>query len=414
MLKNYLLIAWRIALQRKLFTLINLLCISLTLLVLLVVTALLENTFAPSGVEGKSHRMLQVMTMVSLNKEKGFRRHSPLGYRIITDYIKPLPSAELVAAVSMPESTTVYQPGRVTDLLLRRADAAYWQILDFEVLQGRVPSEDDVANGRFVIVLNQSTAKQLFGEQQAVGQPLNVGGQQFEVIGVVADVLQLNSFADMWAPVTTYPTTEYQHQQAGQFSALILTRSAADYAAVRQELATAIQDFQFDDPVRWQELMLWADSKLEFYARNLLGKQQQADAGAFTLIAVISALMLIFMLLPALNLVNLNTGRMLERSTEIGVRKAFGASRQQLIWQFLVENVLLCTLGGLLGLLLAAGALTWIEQSGVIPYLQVNINLTVFSLGLLISMVFGLFSGVLPAWRIAKLDPVLALKGARS
>jgi putative ABC transport system permease protein len=414
MLKNYLLIAWRIALQRKLFTLINLLCISLTLLVLLVVTALLENTFAPSGVEGKSHRMLQVMTMVSLNKEKGFRRHSPLGYRIITDYIKPLPSAELVAAVSMPESTTVYQPGRVTDLLLRRADAAYWQILDFEVLQGRVPSEDDVANGRFVIVLNQSTAKQLFGEQQAVGQPLNVGGQQFEVIGVVADVLQLNSFADMWAPVTTYPTTEYQHQQAGQFSALILTRSAADYAAVRQELATAIQDFQFDDPVRWQELMLWADSKLEFYARNLLGKQQQADAGAFTLIAVISALMLIFMLLPALNLVNLNTGRMLERSTEIGVRKAFGASRQQLIWQFLVENVLLCTLGGLLGLLLAAGALTWIEQSGVIPYLQVNINLTVFSLGLLISMVFGLLSGVLPAWRIAKLDPVLALKGARS
>jgi putative ABC transport system permease protein len=383
-------------------------------LVLLVVTALLENTFAPSGVEGKSHRMLQVMTMVSLNKEKGFRRHSPLGYRIITDYIKPLPSAELVAAVSMPESTTVYQPGRVTDLLLRRADAAYWQILDFEVLQGRVPSEDDVANGRFVIVLNQSTAKQLFGEQQAVGQPLNVGGQQFEVIGVVADVLQLNSFADMWAPVTTYPTTEYQHQQAGQFSALILTRSAADYAAVRQELATAIQDFQFDDPVRWQELMLWADSKLEFYARNLLGKQQQADAGAFTLIAVISALMLIFMLLPALNLVNLNTGRMLERSTEIGVRKAFGASRQQLIWQFLVENVLLCTLGGLLGLLLAAGALTWIEQSGVIPYLQVNINLTVFSLGLLISMVFGLLSGVLPAWRIAKLDPVLALKGARS
>lgn len=414
MLKNYLLIAWRIALQRKLFTVINLLCISLTLLVLLVVTALLENTFAPSGVEGKSHRMLQVLTMVSLHKERGSRRHSPLGYQLISDYIKPLPSAELVAAVSMPESTAVYQPGRVTDLLLRRADAAYWQILDFEVLHGRVPSAEDVSKGRFVLVLNQSTAKQLFGEQQAVGQPLNVGGQQFEVIGVVADVLQLNSFADMWAPVTTYPSTEYQHQQSGQFSALILTRSAADFAAVRQELATAIQDFQFEDPVRWQELMLWADSKLEFFARNLLGNQQQADAGAMTLIVVISALMLMFMLIPALNLVNLNTGRMLERSTEIGVRKAFGASRQQLLWQFLVENVLLCTLGGLLGLLMAAGALAWLEQSGVIPYLQVNINLTVFSLGLLISIIFGLLSGVLPAWRIAKMDPILALKGARS
>lgn len=123
--------------------------------------------------------------------------------------------------------------------------------------------------------------------------------------------------------------------------------------------------------------------------------------------------MLIFMLLPALNLVNLNTGRMLERSTEIGVRKAFGASRQQLIGQFLVENLLLCCVGGLLGLAMAAATLELIEQSGVIPYLQVDINLTVFMLGMVISMVFGLLSGIIPAWRIAKLDPVHALKGAR-
>mgnify|MGYP000032127574 CR=1 FL=1 len=413
MLKNYLIIAWRIALQRKLFTLINLLCISLTLLVLLVLTAMLENTFQPSGVEGKSPRMLQILTMLSYNDERGNSRHSPLGYKVITDYIKPLPSAELVAAVSLPESTTVYQADRTTDLLLRRADAAYWQILDFEVLSGRVPTAEDVAAGRFVLVLNQSTARQLFGQQQAVGQKLNVGGQQFEVIGVVADVLQLNSFADMWAPVSTYPSSDYQHQMWGNFTALILTRDAANFTAIKQELATAIVDFQFDDPAMWSNVTIWADTKLDIFARMLLQNNRQPDSGATTLLLLISVLMLLFMLLPALNLVNLNTGRMLERSTEIGVRKAFGASRQQLVWQFLVENLLLCSLGGLLGLAMAAAALGLIERSGVIPYLQVNINFTVFALGMLISMVFGLLSGIIPAWRIAKLDPVHALKGAR-
>lgn len=413
MLKNYLFIAWRIALQRKLFTLINLLCISLTLLVLLVLTALLENTFAPTGVEGKSPRMLQVLTMVAKNEERGYFRHTPLGYKVITDYLKPLPSAELVAAVGMPESTAVYQQGKVTDLLLRRADAAYWQILDFEVIDGRVPTADDVAAGRFVLVLNQSTARQLFGEQQAVGQPLNVGGQQFTVIGVVADVLQLNSFADMWAPISTYPSSDYQHQMWGSFSALILARSAADLPAIREELASNIRNFQFDDPVKWQQVYIWADSKLEFFARMLLQNQQQPESGASKLLLIISLLMVLFMLLPALNLVNLNTGRMLERSTEIGVRKAFGASRRQLVGQFLVENLLLCCIGGLLGLLLAAATLELIEQSGVIPYLQIEINLTVFALGMVISMVFGLLSGILPAWRIARLDPVHALKGAR-
>jgi putative ABC transport system permease protein len=199
----------------------------------------------------------------------------------------------------------------------------------------------------------------------------------------------------------------------GSFSALILTRSAADFPALRQELASAVNDFRFDDPVQWQQAKIWADSKLEFFARMLLQNQKQTDSGATSLLLLISLLMMLFMLLPALNLVNLNTGRMLERSTEIGVRKAFGASRRQLVWQFLVENMLLCSVGGLLGLLLAAATLEFIEQSGVIPYLQVEINLTVFALGMLISMVFGLLSGIIPAWRIAKLDPVYALKGAR-
>jgi putative ABC transport system permease protein len=80
--------------------------------------------------------------------------------------------------------------------------------------------------------------------------------------------------------------------------------------------------------------------------------------------------------------------------------------------QLVLENVLLCLAGGAIALVLAAGVLWWLEVAGPIPYLKVGINLAVFGWGLLITIVFGVLSGVVPALKMARLDPVHALKGA--
>ena len=412
MFRNYLVTAYKVYTRRKLFTAINLLCITLTLMVLLVVTALLQNAFFPSGVEGKSDRLLQVTTMASVGNNGGTNRTSPLGYKVIEKYLKPLKSVQLVAAVTGPKTVSVYQDDRVTELLLRRADAQYWQILDFKVLQGRVPSADDVARGRFVAVLNQSTARKLFPDGKAVGKALNVGGQQFAIIGVVQDELQLNAYSDIWAPVTTDPSTEYRNQMWGEFTALLLARNSADLPRIQAEVAQVATQVQFDDPKEWDQAFLWADSKLDFFARGLMNNERVPESGAGTMLLIIAVMMLLFMVLPALNLVNLNTGRIMERSSEIGVRKAFGARSSQLVTQFVVENMLLSLLGGLLGLIGAKGVLLWLEGSGLVPYLKVDINFAVFLCGLVLTLVFGLLSGVIPAWKMSRLDPVLALKGA--
>jgi putative ABC transport system permease protein len=412
MFKNYLMTAYKVYTRRKLFTAINLLCITLTLMVLLVVTALLQNAFHPSGVEGKSDRFLQVMTLELVSKDGYGRNTSPLGYKVIDKYLKPMKTAKLVSAVTQPSTVSVYQGDRVTELLMRRADAAYWQILDFKVLAGRVPTAEDVALGRFVAVLNETSAKKLFLGVPAVGQQVNVGGQQFEIIGVVDDVMHLNAFADIWAPISTFPSTEYQSQMSGGFSALILGESAADLPRIRAEVQQIATHIELDDPNTWSHAYIWADSKLDYVAREVLMHNNVPDSGAGILIAIFWVLALLFMLLPALNLVNLNTGRIMERSVEIGVRKAFGASSRKLVIQFVVENILLCLVGGLLGLVFAKGVLVWLEGSGLIPYLKVNLDLAVFGYGLIITVLFGLVSGVIPAWKMSRLDPVYALKGA--
>jgi putative ABC transport system permease protein len=409
MLKNYLLTAYKVFMRRKLFTAINLACIVLTLVVLMVITALLETAFYPKGVEGKSDRFVQIIRMKETTS-KGEHMTGGPGYKLIDKYLKPMKSPVLVSATALPQTVSVYQGDRVSELDMRRVDSNYWKILDFKVLSGRLPTIDDEQHGRMVAVVNQSTAHQLFASGPALGAKISISGQVFEIIGVVEDALHVNAYADIWAPLTTFPSSDYRQQLTGDFAALLLADSPAGVAAIQREVAQVARTVHPDDDPR-AEVRFWADTKLDVFARELIGSLDREDSGASALLTVIGTAMLLFMLLPALNLVNLNTGRMLERSAEIGVRRAFGATSAQLVGQFLVENTLLCLGGGLISLACTAEVLHWLERSGVIPYLKVSLNLAVFGYAMLITVVFGLLSGVIPAWKMSRLDPVNALKG---
>ena len=414
MLRNYLLTAWKVFMRRKLFTAINLLCIVLTLVVLMVVASLLETAFRPSGVEGRSERFLQVFMMRMDHHEKGNVSTSPLGYKLIDKYLKPMPGVERVAAATLPTGVAVYQGERVSEMQMRRVDADYWRILDFRLLAGRLPNAADDAAGRMIAVLNASTARRLFpGEPKAaLGQRIDVSGQYFEVVGVVEDAMHVNAFADIWAPVSSFASSDYRNQLSGMFVALILAERSADLPRIQRQVEQIAKTMVPDDPTQWKRIRFWADSKLDMFARMTVGNDEELDSGAGRLLALIVAAMLLFMLLPALNLVNLNTGRIMERRVEIGVRKAFGATSSQLAIQLVVENVLLCLAGGLVALALTAGVLAWLEHIQLINYMKYSLNLAVFGWGMLIATVFGLVSGVLPAWKMSRLDPVHALKGA--
>jgi putative ABC transport system permease protein len=414
MLRNYLLTAWKVFMRRKLFTAINLACIVLTLVVLMVITALLETAFFPTGVEGRSNRFLQVYGIRSESADHTDTRTSLMGYKTIAAYLKPLPGVERVSAFTTTTAVSVYQGDRVSELDMRHVDADYWKILDFKVLAGRLPDADDERAGRAVAVLNASTARRLFQDAPAlaVGQVLNVGGQTLKVIGVVEDAIHINAYADIWAPLSTFQSTTYRSELTGNFAAMLLARDPADLPRIQRAVARAATRYVTDDPKTYTHTVFWADSKLDVFARQLFNNQSDADSGATRLLALIGGAMLAFMLLPALNLVNLNTGRVLERSTEIGVRKAFGATNAQLVVQLVVENSVLCVAGGLVALACTQAVLWWLAATQLIPYLQVTINPTVFACGLVLALVFGLLSGVIPAWKMARLDPVHALKGA--
>ena len=423
MLSHYLKLAGKILLRRKFFTFISLFGVSASLLVLMVVVALLDHVFAPHPPEIRSDRTLGIYRVTL--RRPDWLSSSPAGYAFLERYVKPmeaLPEVEKITLLRSPGEVVSYQDGKRTEVFLKRTDGAFWEVLRFDFVEGRPFTMDDEKNARFVAVINETTRRRFFKEGAALGRTLELGGQRFRVIGVVRDVpiLRRAAFSDVWVPLSTEKTTSYRREWTGDFTALLLARSAADFPGIKRDFQARLREAasQFPDPSDYtpqprrgdMEIESGADTAFEGMAREMLGGFTREDH-AEKLLGILLLLMSLFLVLPSLNLININLSRILERSSEIGVRKAFGASSWILTGQFVVENVVLTLLGGLIALALATPVLAAINASDLLPYARLTLNYRIFFQGLAIALFFGLLSGVYPAWRMSRFHPIRALKG---
>lgn len=409
MLKNYLKVAFKVFLRRKFFTFISLFAISFTLLVLMVATALLDHVIGPLPPENKLQRTLGFYSLqlrAENNSSTGL-----LGYGFLDRYARNLPGVEKMSIFEQVGYKDAYRNSEKISLYVKRSDGEFWQIHEFRFLEGGPFTSDDDKNVNFVAVINESTRRKFFDDRSALGQNIEVDGQRFRVVGVVADVpiLRLVPFADIWVPISTTGAVDYRRRLQGSYQAALLARSRADFAAIKSEFASRLPNVEFPNPKDFNEARTGADTRFEALARMTVGNGRETYPN--TLLGILLGIALLFMVLPTVNLINLNVSRILERASEIGVRKAFGASSWTLIGQFVVENVLLTLLGGLIGLALSMFVLRLVNQSGLIPYADFQLNYRIFLYGLALAIFFGLFSGVYPAWKMSRLNPVEALKG---
>ena len=401
-------LAVKVLLRRKFFTAVSLFAISVTLVVLMVAAALLDHVVGAMPPESRQGRMLSVRWGQMTHEHS--RWSGTLGYRFLDRFVRPLKKAEAVTVHSEPAPVVGWVRGEKVSSWLKRTDGVFFRVFDFTFLEGVPYGVDDEANARFTAVINETTRRRFFGTSPAVGRTLELDGQTFRVAGVVADVpfYRMLTFGDVWVPISTSKSDSYKSGIMGSFFATILARTPADFDAIREDLTTSLPLVELPKP--YKEFVSAADTPFEALARDLTpGPHTAAPVGWFA--AGLAALALLFMLLPAVNLVNLNVSRMLERASEIGVRKAFGASSRTLVGQFLVENVVLCLVGGALGWAGSALVLAGIGSSGVIPYADFHLNVRIFLAGFAATVVFALLSGLYPAWKMSRLHPVEALRG---
>lgn len=418
MINNYLKVALKVLVRRRFFTAVSLFGIAFTLMVLVVVAALLDNALAPRAPESKMDRTLHVTTllMTADDGEEVWSFKSAPGYSFLDRYVRDLPGVETMSIYSKTRTVTGFADGEKVVSRIRYVDGAYWEILDFEFIKGRPFTQDDDDSGRLVAVISEATRRRYFHDQPALDKTIEADGVIYRVVGVVHNVAttRRSAVADIWVPhgaaKSQGPSERLIASYYGSrgYEGLLLARSRGDFPQIRSEYEARLPHVELQPPyTKVQGIPL---TRLEQYVVDMEFKRN-ARPPTTKIVLIWVAMVAAFLVLPTTNLISINLSRFMERSIEIGVRRTFGASSSHLVQQFIVENILLCLIGGAIALAGALGILALVEKSGWLPYADLAINFRVFLCGLALAVFFGFLSGAYPAWRTSRLHPVDALRG---
>ncbi|GAB3927591.1 ABC transporter permease [Mucilaginibacter myungsuensis] len=409
MLKNYFKIAIAVLKRRKFFTFISLFGISFTLTILLVLAAFIDKAVNDTYPDRKRNRSLYANKLELRGKES--MNSSSLSYYFINEYVSKLKTPVNIGISTRYESTNTYVNNRKVVIDYKYTNAAFWDILEFEFIEGKAITKQQVDNAEHVAVITEALKKEYFGDGNSpvIGKYIEADNVKYRVCGVVKDlpVISYLFYSNIYLPITTSKTKFNTNKDwyMGNFNAILLAKDAADVPKMQKEYADMIAKLTMPDK-QFDRINGHADTYLQGYVRS--GNEERS--GMLYAILTVTLFALFVMLLPTLNLVNINVTRIMERSSEIGVRKAFGASSKTLVYQFIVENLILTFFGGAIGIVLTVLVLYYINSANFIANLDLTVNFTVLGYAMLACLVFGLVSGVYPAWRMSKLNIVKALK----
>ncbi|MDL2208058.1 ABC transporter permease [Parabacteroides sp. OttesenSCG-928-O15] len=430
MIITYLKQAWQLMKQNRFYSTVYILGTGLAISLVMVIAIVYHIKTADMAPEVNRHRTLVANTAVAEHVDGRGTNNAYLSYHTIKECFYTLKTPECVA-VAAPVGLLKFFMGSIFankegendmhEVYLGCTDANYWKVFRFSFLEGKPYSEEEFLSGYQKAVLSESLARKMFGSHDVVGSVVQVNGTDYIVGGVVKDVstAMTETYADLWVPFTTVPTLinlSMGENLVGFFSAYILAKSPSDFDSIRQEID------------RNKEIMNQSQKeyKLEL-GENYPPSQAilsianiQASSNYKDIILQYLFIALIFLLVPAVNLLGLSSSRMQERIEEFGLRKAFGANRSTLINQVLVENLMLTLLGGLVGLLISY-MLVWgfsdtlLSDSffGIDAPVRVSpimlINFNVFFSALCVCILLNLISSLFPVWNASRKQIVESL-----
>jgi putative ABC transport system permease protein len=411
MLKNYFKIAIAVLKRRKFFTFISLFGISFTLTIITVALAFLNKMVNEEYPDFKRERSLYVHTMELKNTKEGWLNRSDVSFYFLDHYVSKLKNLESMAISSRAETSNAFVNNKKIVIEYKYTNADYWNVLEYEFLEGKPFGLNEIKNAAMVAVISEETRDEYFGPNaSAVGKYISADNINYRVIGVVKNVSKtLYNFAgDMYIPYTVAKQDWNKVELLGSCNAILLANTPDDVPKLQNEFNQMMTKVPLPDK-EFDKISCHADYFFASMTRRSFAGDSE-DPGVNRVVSFLIGFLILFLLLPTINLVSINITRIMERSSEIAVRKAFGASSSTLVYQFIVENLILTTLGGVIGLLLSACTIYFINSADLISYMRLSLNPLVIAFSFLACLLFGLISGVYPAWRMSRLNVVHALK----
>ncbi|MFC1987144.1 ABC transporter permease [Chloroflexota bacterium] len=284
----------------------------------------------------------------------------------------------------------------------------FQQLYDFEIASGRYISEVDISRRDMVVVLGSKTAEDMFGSDDPVGKQVKIKEKRFTVIGVL-EPKGVSSFGVSWDEMVITPITTFQVRLFPQ-----TTPSGED--AVQSIVVQAASAEVMDEIIEDIETLLRKRHRIDegedadfsvMSLEQMLGIFETITMALTVFLGLIGSISL---LVGSIGIMNIMLVSVTERTREIGLRKAIGAKRRDILLQFLLEAAMLSLSGGAIGLI-GAWLITWgislIDLGGF--RLDAEVSPLIVLVAVLVSVFIGLTSGIYPAMRAARLNPIDAL-----
>ena len=313
-----------------------------------------------------------------------------------------VPSVAAVAAEKTTQGIISYG-NRNTSSSVVGTTAGFLTVRSFEVAQGRFLDNLDQRSNSLVAVVGATLADRLFEAESPLGKQIRVKGTTFEIVGVLekkGSNLGLDYDDSVMIPITTLAS-----RIVGRTSPYGIDVGFISISANSQE-AMETAEFQITNLLRLRHNITDSD---DFYiqSQDTLLDIANTVTGALTL--MLAAIASISLFVGGIGIMNIMLVSVRERTQEIGLRKAIGATQQDILSQFLIEAVILSAIGGIVGTALGASGIFLIA---VFSPFEAGVSLTAVVMAVGVSGSIGLFFGVVPARQAAKLDPIVALRSA--
>lgn len=312
-----------------------------------------------------------------------------LTYDMVND-IRKIPGVKDLSPHVNLVGNAVYGNKEVKNVDINAVDYNFNQIYSLNIVEGRFFSRGEVAGNKMVVVIGPTVKRKLFSDQSPIGKQIRLKDKTFTVIGVTEE--KGSSFGRDLDNSAYFPYTVARSRFGAERPTYILIKTidTQNVNKVKKEIEKALsKKIPKDDfSVRSQE------EGLKFF-QNILN----VLAGALGGIAGVS------LLVGGVGIMNIMFVSVTERTREIGLRKAVGASFKDILTQFLLEAVILSLVGGVLGVIFGIGI-----SSAMSKFIDTSINYFFVLLSFGVSALIGVIFGVAPAIKAARLDPIVALR----
>ena len=275
-------------------------------------------------------------------------------------------------------------------------------VRSFDVAQGRFINELDIKRSAPVTILGSDLAERLFERQDPIGEQVRIKDVTFQVVGVMQPkgaFMGTNQDDALYIPITTM-----SNRIVGRTSPYGVTLTFISASADENETSAA--KFQIANLRRLRHKIVNEDDFTVDTQKDILSIVNTITGALTIMLAAIAGISL---LVGGIGVMNIMLVSVTERTQEIGLRKALGATQQDILIQFLIEAVILSAIGGLAGTLVGVGGVTLV---GMLTPLSAGVSPIAVFLAVSVSGGIGLFFGVVPARRAARLDPIVALRTA--